>query len=421
MSWFKHFQAFAKWLPAAALFTACQPDPVPSAAGNPVGADVVLDAPHATEVRVNIPEVIAFERNEYPVVPDGFKVTRFAEYIPNVQNLLVTPQGEVLAVQSGLEQKDKEAIPSENQIVVLADLDGDGLAESRRIFTKDIQGLSGMALRGDTLYFAGFNRVYKAPYKAGMNQTTVVKSAMELPPVSYAGSWFHDLCLSADSGSLYVGVGTNRNLITQSDEWHAESGRGVVWKLDFSPLRAQEYATGMRYPKVLALDREGSIWAGVRERSDMGDNLVPDYVTRVRPGGFYGWPWFYWGDHAQPKAPAPPDGVARPVVPDYALGAHAGVSDLIFTDGSFSKSLGEGILVVESGSWNRSELWGYEVVFIPREGDTLPEPIPFLSGFRTGSNDIVHGIPTAIAQYTDGSILVADPGNKVIWRVSVVE
>jgi glucose/arabinose dehydrogenase len=311
-------------------------------------------------------------------------------------------------------------VPSPNRIVLLRDADGDGVAETKLEFLHDLNSPFGMALVGDDLYIADTDAVLGFPYKAGETEITepgVKVAGLPAGPINY--HWTKSLVASPDGARLYAGVGSNSNAGEQG--LAAEKDRAAIYEVDVATGASRVYASGLRNPVGLAFEPEsGALWVVVNERDELGSDLVPDYLTAVKQGGFYGWPFSYWGRHLDPRvSPQNPELVAEAIVPDYGLGNHVAPLGLAFAQGSsLPQDYRNGAFVGLHGSWNRSPLAGYKVVFVPFSGGKpVGKPSDVLTGFLN-ENGEAQGRPAGVAIDNTGALLVADDVGNTIWRVT---
>lgn len=401
----------------------------PALAQSPVeqtsGPAPQLAVPYATRSASHSPEVKPFPANKLPRVPNGFFVNRFAAGLDSPRNVLVLPNGDVLAAEAKTERKyddpqyrDKGA----NRITLLRDADGDGVAETRSILLSGLRQPYGMALIGQRLYIADTDGVYWVAYKLGTTRlpaNTPKTRITSFEPGGYNNHWTRNILPSADGKALFVAVGSGSN--AGEHGMAQERRRANILRLDLPTGRKTVFASGLRNPVGMAINpRTGALWTAVNERDELGDELVPDYITSVRAGGFYGWPYSYYGQHEDPRLKGQrPDLVAKAVVPDYAVGAHVAALGVGFGEATnFPDRYRAGAFVARHGSWNRSKLAGYDVAFVPFEGGKPSGALqPFMTGF-IGSEDEVYGRPRGIAIAKDGSLLVVDDGGGTLWRVS---
>lgn len=385
-----------------------------------------LASPYATASVSHSPEVKPFPEGGLPHVPEGFVVNRFATGLDSPRNVLVLPNGDVLAAEAKTERKyDDPQYRDEgaNRITLLRDADGDGVAETRSVLLSGLRQPYGMALIGQRLYIADTDGVYWVNYELG-----TIKLPANIPktritsfePGGYNNHWTRNILPSTNGESLFVAVGSASNVGEHG--MAQEHRRANILRLDLSTGRETVFASGLRNPVGMAIEpRSGALWTAVNERDELGDELVPDYITSVQAGGFYGWPYSYYGQNEDPRLEGQrPDLVAKAVVPDYAVGAHVAALGIAFGEAtSFSARYRAGAFVARHGSWNRSELAGYDVAFVPFEGGSPSGPLqPFLTGF-IGSEDTVYGRPRGIAVAKDGSLLVVDDAGGTLWRVSM--
>jgi len=369
----------------------------------------------------------------HPQAAAGFTVTAFAQGLQHPRSLLVLPNGDVLVAESDhpapapgeqekhgvkawisrqVQKRAGSGTPSADRITLLRDANGDGVAEQRNVFLTGLHSPFGMALVGDTLYIANADAVVRVPYAAGAQQVGATPGKVVDLPGGLNHHWTKTLVASPDGRHLYASVGSNSNIGENGLE--KEEGRAAIWEIDPGSGRKREFATGLRNAVGLAFDpRTGALWTAVNERDELGSDLVPDYLTSVRDGGFYGWPWSYWGAHVDERVqPQRPEMVARAIVPDYALGNHVAPLGLAFN--------GDGAFVGEHGSWNRKPLSGYKVVFVPfANGKPAGLPRDVLTGFVSPEGK-AWGRPVGVALDRGGALLVADDVGGAVWRVAPV-
>jgi glucose/arabinose dehydrogenase len=307
--------------------------------------------------------------------------------------------------------------PSADRITLLRDADGDGVAETRSVFMKDLFSPFGMALIGDQLYIANANAIVKVAYKAGQTAITAAPTKVTDLPAGANHHWTKNIIASADGSKLYATVGSNSNIADNGME--AEQGRAAIWEVDLTSGSKRLFASGLRNPNGLGWEPHSkALWTVVNERDELGNDLVPDYLTSVKDGAFYGWPWSYWGQHVDERVKPPnPDMVAKAIAPDYGLGAHVAPLGLAFSDARMPQQYASGAFIGQHGSWNRKELTGYNVVFVPfADGRPSGPPTPFLSGFLSKDGK-AYGRPVGVALDGKGALLVADDVGNAIWRV----
>jgi glucose/arabinose dehydrogenase len=309
--------------------------------------------------------------------------------------------------------------PSANRITVLRDTDGDGVADLRSVLIAGLNSPFGMTLVDDTLYVAASDAVLKFPYATGdlrIAAAGAVATALPAGPINH--HWTKNLIASADGRTLYVTVGSNSNIGERG--MAVETGRAAIWQVDVASGVHRIFASGLRNPNGLAWAEDtGLLWTVVNERDEIGDELVPDYMTSVREGGFYGWPYSYYGQHVDARIRPPrPDLVAQAIVPDYALGSHTASLGLASSVGTaLPAQFAHGMFIGQHGSWNRKALSGYKVIFVPFEhGMPAGKPIDVLTGFVNAKGE-AYGRPVGVALDRKGALLVADDVGNAIWRV----
>jgi glucose/arabinose dehydrogenase len=404
------------------------------------GPDPVLPEPVQTVLpTVNIAPAVGWAEGTTPTAAAGFAVNAYADGFVHPRWLYVLPNGDVLVAEtngppgkSGIKglkgkimgevmEKAGAAVPSANRISLLRDSDGDGVAETKTVFLQDLHSPFGMALVGDTLYVANANALVKFPYAMGATSITAPASkVVDLPGKGEELNhhWTKSLVASADGSKLYVGVGSNSNI--GENGMAAEAHRAAVLEIDPATGATRVFASGLRNP--VGLDwhpRSGVLFAVVNERDELGSDLVPDYLTAVREGAFYGWPYSYWGQHVDARVEPPaPALVASAVKPDYALGSHVAPLGLAFYDGELLPArYANGAFVGLHGSWNRDPLAGYKVVFVPFvDGRPAGAIEDVLTGFVDANGD-ARGRPVGVVVANDGALLVADDVGNMVWRL----
>jgi glucose/arabinose dehydrogenase len=318
------------------------------------------------------------------------------------------------------QKKAGGAVPSANRIALLRDADRDGIAETRTIFLANLTSPFGMALVGNVLYVANTDALVRFPYAAGDTQiTSSPEKVVDLPGGLLNHHWTKNVIASPDGSRLYVAVGSNSNVAEHGIE--KEEGRAAIWEVDPRSGEHRVFASGLRNPVGMAWDPDTNVlWVAVNERDELGSDLVPDYITSVRDGGFYGWPYSYFGAHVDERVkPARPDLVAKAIVPDYALGAHTASLGLASSRGStLPPRFTNGMFVGQHGSWNRNPRSGYKVIFVPfADGKACGLPLDVLTGFVKENGDAM-GRPVGVAIDARGALLVADDVGNTVWRVS---
>jgi len=374
--------------------------------------------------------------DQLPIVPDGFVVTALAGDLQIPRQMLVLPNGDILVAEGrggdapALRPKDVIAgvikkqgntqVDGGDRITLLRDADGDGRAELRTIFIDNLNAPYGLAFVDGTLYVANQDALVSFPYRDGQTRITAAPREVTRLPSAINHHWTKALTASADGQTLYVGIGSNSNVGERG--MAVEEERAVVWAIDRTTGAHRTVARGIRNPTALAIEPTTSaLWAVVNERDEIGDQLVPDYLTSVREGGFYGWPYSYWGRNIDPRVrPAKPELVAQAIAPDYALGSHVAALGLSFaTNGGFGGVFSQGAFVGEHGSWNRQDLAGYKVVWIPyMNGRPSGEPVDFATGFLTDDGH-ARGRPVGVTfDPMRRILLVADDLSNTVWRIA---
>ena len=411
---------------------------LPISAGT--GRDPTLPAPQHTLIpTVNIAPAKGWPSGVMPQATPGTRVAAFAGELDHPRWLYVLPNGDVLVAETNAPPKPEDAkgirgwlmglvmkragagTPSANRIMLLRDSDGDGVADVRSVFLEGLNSPFGMALAGNNLYVANSDAVLRFPYTAGDTRITAsgVK-VVDLPagPVNY--HWTKNLIANPDGSRLYVTVGSNSNAAERG--MAAEAGRAAIWEVDTQSGAYRIFASGLRNPNGLAWEPlSAALWTVVNERDELGSDLVPDYLTSVRDGGFYGWPYSYYGGHIDPRVkPQQPELVATALIPDYALGPHTASLGLASSAGTtLPASFANGMFIGQHGSWNRRPHSGYRVIFVPFEGGkpSAGAPVDVLTGFLNEQGN-AFGRPVGVALDKRGALLVADDVGNVIWRVT---
>ncbi|RIX71360.1 PQQ-dependent sugar dehydrogenase [Acidovorax cavernicola] len=432
------------WLGVLAL-AGCMAGPS-AQQGAGLGANPELPAPKRSGLlpTVNIAPALGWPAGALPQAPKGFKVTALAAGLDHPRWVHVLPNGDVLVAESnkpapaegarnvhadGLRGKVMGMVmkragagtPSANRITLLRDADGDGVAETRTIFLQNLVSPFGMALVGNQLYIANADAIVKVAYTTG--QTAIVATPVKVTdlPAGANHHWTKNILASADGSKLYATVGSNSNI--GDNGMASEEGRAAIWEVDLATGAKRLFATGLRNPNGLGWEPESkTLWTVVNERDELGNDLVPDYLTSVRDGAFYGWPWSYWGQNVDERVkPAKPDMVAKAIAPDFGLGSHVAPLGLAFSDARMPAPYASGAFIGQHGSWNRKELTGYNVVFVPfAAGRPSGPPVQFLGGFLNQEGK-AHGRPVGVALDARGALLVADDVGNVIWRVARTE
>ena len=427
---------------AGGVLQACGALPVSTSAQG-FGPQPVLPAPQSTLLpTVNIAPARGWSPGALPQAAAGTQVQRFAGELDHPRWMHVLPNGDVLVAETNAPARPDDVpgikgwvmrlvmsragagTPSANRITLLRDTDGDGVADQRSVFLTGLNSPFGMALVGDALYVANTDAVLRFPYRTGDLQITQPGArVLDLPAGSINHHWTKNLIASADGHTLFVTVGSNSNVAERG--LAAEEGRAAIWALDIGSGAHRIFANGLRNPNGLAWTPGGPaglpvLWTVVNERDELGDDLVPDYLSAVHDGAFYGWPYSYFGAHEDSRVkPARPDRVAAAVVPDYALGAHTASLGLVASTGAKLPGFGNGMFIGQHGSWNRRPHSGYKVVFVAFDGDhpASAPPVDVLTGFLDAEGHAL-GRPVGVALDRQGGLLVADDVGNVVWRVS---
>ena len=410
---------------------------LPVSAGT--GANPSLPAPQQSLIpTVNVAPAKPWPEGRMPLAAPGTRVQAFASGLAHPRWLLVLPNGDVLVAETNAPPKPDDgtgikgwvmkklmkragaAVPSADRITLLRDADGDGVAEQRSVLLDGLHSPFGMALVGNALYVANSDAVVRFPYASGETHITAAgKQLVSLPAGTINHHWTKNLIANADGSKLYVTVGSNSNVAERG--MAAEEGRAAIWEVDTQTGAHRLFATGLRNPNGMAWEpRTQTLWSVVNERDELGSDLVPDYLTSVRDGAFYGWPYSYYGQHVDERVSPPmPELVARAVVPDYALGPHTASLGLAASAGtSLPARFASGMFIGQHGSWNRKPYSGYKVIFVPFDaGKPVGAPLDVLTGFRSENGEAL-GRPVGVALDKRGALLVADDVGNVIWRVS---
>jgi glucose/arabinose dehydrogenase len=382
---------------------------------------------------LKMPTARGWARGQMPVAAPGLKVNAFAVDLDHPRWIQVLPNRDVLIAESmnapraamrnifdyamvATMRRAGAAGVSANRITLLRDADGDGVAETRSVFLERLNQPFGMALLGDTFYVGNTDGVVAFPYAAGASRiTTPGRKLVEFKP---GGHWTRSLLPSTDGQRLFVGVGSSSNIAENGMD--LEAGRACIYELDVASSRSRIFAAGLRNAVGMAWEpTTGVLWTVVNERDGLGDETPPDYLTSVRDGGFYGWPYCYWGQTVDDRVPQDPALVATAITPDYALGGHTASLGLCWLPAGTLPGFPDGMAIGQHGSWNRSKLSGYKVVFVPfANGRPAGPPRDILSGFLAPDEKASYGRPVGVTIGPDGSLLVADDVGNVIWRVT---
>jgi glucose/arabinose dehydrogenase len=401
------------------------------------GINPVLPAPNKELVpTVNIAPAIGWSNNEKPTAGQGLRVNVFANQLQHPRWLYALPNGDVLVAETNSPAKPKgrfsvsawvaakvmkkagAGVPSADRIILLRDSNNDGEADKRTTFLEGLHSPFGMALIGETLYVANADAILAFPYHEGDEVINSVGTKLIDLPSGINHHWTKNIMPSEDGTKLYVTVGSNSNVAEKG--FDIEVDRAAIWQVDVKTGAHQLYATGLRNPNGMAWEpTTKTLWTVVNERDELGQDLVPDYLTSVKEGGFYGWPYSYYGQHVDQRvSPQQPSLVAKAIVPDYALGAHTASLGLAYSsDNALPSHLQNGMIVSQHGSWNRKPLSGYKVIFIPFvNGMATDQPINVLTGFVNQTGE-ANGRPVGVVIDKQGALLVADDVGDTIWRV----
>jgi glucose/arabinose dehydrogenase len=386
---------------------------------------------------MSVPQAVGWNPGETPTAPEGLRVQAMATGLMHPRIVYPLPNGDVLVVESNspgtVPYRPKDYIQGKvkaragasakggNRITLLRDANGDGVPELRTILVDHLHSPYGVAWVAGTLYVANTDAIVAFPFTPGQTRITGPAAKLtELPAGPIDHHWTKSLVASPDGSKLYVGVGSNSNITENGMD--VEAGRAAIYEVDRLTGAKRLYATGTRNPTNLAIQPgTGTLFAVVNERDEIGPDLVPDYLTSVRDGGFYGWPYSYWGQHVDVRVhPQDPAMVARAIKPDYGLSSHVAALGLAFSQGeTLSPRFADGAFVGEHGSWDRDPLNGYQVIFVPFAGGRPSgRPVTVLSGFLAPDNRSVRGRPVGVALDRTGALIVADDVGNAVWRVS---
>ncbi len=404
-----------------------------------IGANPQLPQPERSLIpTVDVAAARGWTADARPTPGRDLAVARFADGLQHPRWLYVLPNGDVLVAETDappkpddgkgvkgfvmktLMKKAGSGQPSANRITLLRDADGDGIAETRTLFLRDINSPFGMTLVGNDLYVAATDALLRFRYEPGATSITGPGArVIELPAGPINHHWTKNVIASRDGSKLFVTVGSNSNVGENGID--KEEGRAAIWEVDAKSGAHRIFASGLRNPNGMAWEpRTGALWTSVNERDELGNDLVPDYMTAVRDGGFYGWPYSYYGQHVDARVKTQqPELVARALVPDYALGAHTASLGLVASEGtSLPDAYRSGMFVGQHGSWNRKPRSGYDVIFVPFvDGKPSGAPLPVLTDFVSSDGE-AHGRPVGVAIDRQGALLVADDVGNAVWRVT---
>jgi glucose/arabinose dehydrogenase len=401
------------------------------------GPDPELPEPH----RGLLPDMTVPEPAEWgeqqPTVPDGYTITAIATDLKIPRQTLVLPNGDILVAEGSggnaplakpkdviagyMKSKGSTSVKSGDRLTLLRDADEDGNYEEQTVFAKNLNAPYGLALIDNNLYVANQDSLVRFDYEEGQTQASGPPEEVTKLPSRINHHWTKAMTAGPDGRFLYVGIGSNSNITERGME--AEVNRAEIWQIDAQTGAHKPYATGLRNPTDLAFQPgTDQLWTVVNERDELGPHLVPDYLTTVQEGGFYGWPYSYWGEHVDPRVrPQKPEKVKSAIVPDYSLGSHVAPLGLDFSIPEMGDEFAEGVFIGEHGSWNRANPVGYKVVFIPfSDGRPSGDPVDFVTGFLSG-DDKTRGRPVGVTVDPSGALIVADDVSHVVWRVAPKE
>jgi glucose/arabinose dehydrogenase len=407
-----------------------------------MGTSPKLPEPNKTLIpTVNIAPAVGWANGAKPIAAPGTQVAAFAENLDHPRWLYVLPNGDVLVAETNSPPKPDDGkgirgwvmgkvmgragagVPSPNRITLLRDKDHDGVAETRTVFLENLNSPFGMALVGNKFYVADTDRLISFNYEAG--QTSISgqpTKVVDLPGGTLNHHWTKNVIASKDGKKLYVTVGSNSNV--GENGLDKEEGRAAIWEVDPATGSHRIFASGLRNPNGMDWEpHTGALWTAVNERDEIGSDLVPDYVTSVKDGAFYGWPFSYYGQHVDIRVtPQNPDRVAKAIAPDFAVGPHTASLGLTFADGkSLPAPFTEGLFIGQHGSWNRKPHSGYKVLFVPfKDGKPSGTPVDLLTGFLN-SDEKAQGRPVGVINDNNGGLLVADDVGNKIWRVTAAK
>ncbi|WP_371735944.1 sorbosone dehydrogenase family protein [Acidovorax sp. SRB_14] len=408
-----------------------------------VGPHPRLPAPEKSLLpTVNIAPALGWPQGQGPQAMAGLTVTALARGLDHPRWVYVLPNGDVLVAESNKPDKPTDAdkdnkgikgwvmgkvmkragagVASADRITLLRDTNGDGVADTRSVFLQNLRSPFGMALVGNDFYVATTESVLRFPYTEGQTRITAAPTLLtDLPGGNINHHWTKSLIASRDATKLYATVGSNSNI--GENGMAAEEGRAAIWEIDRTSGAKRLFASGLRNPNGMDWASDtGALWTVVNERDELGNDLVPDYLTSVKDGAFYGWPYSYFGQHVDERVkPQRPDLVAKAIAPDYALGSHVAPLGMAFAQGqALAPQLASGAFIGEHGSWNRKPLSGYKVVFVPFDkGQPSGLPLDVLTGFLSEDGK-AFGRPVGVAIDPRGALLVADDVGNVVWRVT---
>ena len=439
-------QASAVALAAALLLVAGCGETAKLAPELTTGPRPQLAQPNKTLIpTVNVATAVGWTDTASPIPAEGLQVTALARGLDHPRWVYTLPNGDILVAESNkppkpggssdggsgvvakvrnwvmgkLMARAGAGVPSANRITLLRDADGDGLAEVKQVFMTNLMSPFGMALVGNELFIANADALVKVPYTEGQTSISVNPTLVTQLPAGINHHWTKNVIANADGSKLYVTVGSNSNI--GENGLAAEEGRAAIWEVDTKTGAKRLFATGLRNPNGMGWDPDTkALWTVVNERDEIGSDLVPDYLTSVKDGAFYGWPWSYYGGVVDARVqPQNPQMVAKAIAPDYALGSHVAPLGMAFSrPGGMPEQFASGAFIGEHGSWNRKPKSGYKVVFVPFiGGKPSGPPIDVLTGFLS-ADEKAHGRPVGVALDKAGALIVADDVGNTVWRVS---
>lgn len=400
------------------------------------GPNPQLPAPNKTLLpTVNIAPATGWPQGGKPLAAPGTQVNAFADGLDHPRWLYVLPNGDVLVAESNAPRADKgfsfkgwiaglvmsragAGVPSADRITLLRDTDNDGVADVRSVFLDNLHSPFGMALVGNDFYIANADALVRVSYSEGQTRIDAEPVKVTDLPAGINHHWTKNVIANADGSKLYVTVGSNSNV--GENGLDIEEGRAAIWEVDRASGTKRLFASGLRNPNGLAWEpQSGVLWTAVNERDEIGSDLVPDYITSVKDGGFYGWPWSYYGQHVDERVQPPqPEQVAKALVPDYALGPHTASLGIAFGQGGALPAFRDGLFVGQHGSWNRKPHSGYKVIFVPfAEGKPNGLPQDVLTGFLDADGK-AQGRPVDVILDKQGALLVTDDVGNTVWRVT---
>jgi glucose/arabinose dehydrogenase len=373
--------------------------------------------------------------DQKPTVPEGYSVSAIATDLRIPRQTLVLPNGDILVAEGrggadAPKLKPKDVIASYikaqgntqvkggNRLTLLRDADGDGKYELKTVFADNLNAPYGLAYANGKLYVANQDALVRFDYTDGQTKASGAPTTVTELPSKINHHWTKSLAITPDGNTLYVGIGSNSNVTERGME--VELDRATIWQIDARTGAHKPYATGVRNPTALKIQPgTGQLWAVANERDELGPDLVPDYLTSIREGGFYGWPYSYWGQNVDTRAqPQDPQKVALAIKPDYALGSHVAALGVDFSSTAMGDTFADGAFVGEHGSWNRDNPVGYKVVFVPfSDGRPAGEPVDFATGFR-GDDGKTRGRPVGVTVDPRGALIIADDLANTVWRVT---